>query len=52
MSEVKRRRGRPRKEEWRVDEVATQEAIVAFYEKRLEEALEKLGMMLQNGHHA
>lgn len=30
-----------------VDEVATQEAIVEFYEKRLAEAEEKLGQLLE-----
>ena len=31
---------------YRVDEIATAEAVVAFYEQRLEQALEKLGALL------
>lgn len=48
MSEVRRRRGRPRLTEYRVDEIATAEAIVTFYEHKLDEATEKLGQIIED----
>lgn len=42
--------GRPRKlKPHKVDEVATQEAVVAFYRKRLAEAEERLHQIVASG---